>query len=153
MAATRAAPTSHPYRILPRLLRTDASRGGTRWFMLNRERQITSLKPVFFLVLWGGLVFTGARAFPVYSGSSKLSDYIRDLAVRASMRKASPAEVQAEILSYARSLGLPLADHEVHVTRSEDTIQINLDYTVPISLGLFNWNLHFTPSVESRAYN
>lgn len=121
--------------------------------MLLREQRIASLKPFFFLVLWGGLVFAGAKAFPVYSGSSKLSDYVRDLAVRASMQKASAAEVQAEIVRYAHDLGLPVADHEVRVTRSEDTIQINLDYTVPVSLGVFTWNLHFTPSVESRAYN
>jgi hypothetical protein len=120
--------------------------------MLNRERRM-SLKLGFFLVLWGAFLLIGARAFPVYSSSSRLADYVRDLAVRASMQKSSPAQVQAEIVTYARSLGLPLADHEVHVTRSEDTIQINLDYTVPVSLGVFNWNLHFTPSVESRAYN
>jgi hypothetical protein len=121
--------------------------------MSLRELRKASLKPVLFLVLWGGLVFTGAKAFPICSGSSKLADYIRDLAVHASMQKVSAAEVQGEVLRYARSLGLPIAESEVHVTRTEDTVQINLDYSVPVSLGVFNWNLHFTPSTESRAYN
>lgn len=120
--------------------------------MAEEERK-TFLKPVFFLVLWGGFLFAGAKAFPVYSGSSRLSDYIRDLAVHASVQKTPASDAQAQILHYARSLGLHLTDREVHVMRSEHTIQINLDYTVPVRLGVFTWNLHFTPSAESRAYN
>ena len=120
---------------------------------MNREGRIASLKPLLFLLFWGGLVFAGTRAFPAYSGSSKLADYLRELALRASMQKTPAAEVKAEIVKYARSLGLPVADDEVHVTRAEDTIQIDLDYTVPVNLGIFTWKLHFTPSVESRAYN
>ena len=116
------------------------------------EQRKAALKPFFFLVLWGGLVFTGAKAFPICSGSSKLADYIRDLAMHASMQKASGAEIQAEVLRYARNLGLPVADNEVYVTRTEDTVQIRVDYKVPVSFGIFTWNLHFTPSAESRAY-
>jgi hypothetical protein len=120
--------------------------------MVSRERRM-SFKLGFFLVLWGAFLLIGAKAFPVYSGSSKLADYVRDLAVRASMRKAPAAEVQGEIVRYAQSLGLPVADEEVRVNRSEDTIRINLDYTVPVRFGFFTWNLHFTPAVVSRAYN
>jgi hypothetical protein len=121
--------------------------------MAFEEERKTSLKPILFLVVWGALVLVGAKAFPVYSGSSKLADYIRDVAVHASMQKTAANEVQAEIVQYARSLGLPIADNEVRVTRTEDTVEINLDYTVPVKLGIFTWNLRFTPSVESRAYN
>ncbi|HXJ92041.1 MAG TPA: hypothetical protein VMT20_04075 [Terriglobia bacterium] len=117
------------------------------------EERKGSLKPILFLAVWGALVFVGAKAFPVYSGSSKLADYIRDVAVHASMQKTAPNEVQAEIVRYARSLGLPIVDKDVRVTRTEDAVQINLDYTVPVKLGIFTWNLRFTPSVESRAYN
>jgi hypothetical protein len=121
--------------------------------MAFREERKASLKPILLLVLWGGLVFTGAKAFPICSGSSKLADYIRDIAVHASMQKIPAAEVQAEVLRYARSLRLPIAENEVHVSRTEDTVEINLDYSVPVSLGVFTWKLHFTPSAESRAYN
>ncbi len=117
------------------------------------EERRNFLKPILFLVVWGALILVGARAFPVYSGSSKLADHIRDVAVHASMQKTAASEVQAEIVRYARSLGLPIGANEVHVTRTEDTVQINVDYTVPVKLGVFTWNLHFAPSVESRAYN
>ena len=117
------------------------------------EERRSSLKPILFLAVWGALILAGAKAFPVYSGSSKLADHMRDLALHASMEKTAATEVQAEIVRYARSLGLPIADTEVHVTRTEDTVRINLDYTVPVKLGIFTWNLRFTPSVESRAYN
>jgi len=121
--------------------------------MAIREERKRSLKPLLFLVLWGGLIFTGAKAFPICSGSSKLADYIRDLAVHASMQKTSPTEIQAQIVQYARSVGFPIAPTEVRVTRTEDAVQIKLDYTAPVRLGVFTWNLHFTPSAESRAYN
>jgi hypothetical protein len=121
--------------------------------MAFREERKSSLKPILFLAVWGVLVLAGVKAFPVYSGSSKLADYLRDLAVHASMQKTAANEVKAEIVRYARNLGLPIVDNEVRVTRTEDTLQIKLDYTVPVKLGVFTWNLRFTPSVESRAYN
>lgn len=117
------------------------------------EERRGSLKPILFLAVWGAVVLVGAKAFPVYSGSSKLADHIRDLALHASMEKTAANKVQGEIVRYARSLVLPIADNEVRITCTYDTVQINLDYTVPVRLGIFTWNLRFTPSVESRAYN
>ena len=69
------------------------------------------LKPILFLAVWGVVALVGAKAFPVYSGSSKLADHIRDLALHASMEKTAANEVQAEIVRYARSLGLPIANN------------------------------------------
>jgi len=117
------------------------------------EERKSSRKSILFLVLWSGLVFVGAKSFAVYTSSLKLADHIRDLAVHASMQKSTASEVRAEVLRYARSLDLPIVDNDVRVTRTEDIVQINLDYTVPVKLGIVTWNLHFTPSVESQAYN
>jgi len=117
------------------------------------EERKGSLKPILFLVLWGGLIYAGTKAFPVYSGSSRLAEYIREVALHASIQRTAASEVQADILRYARSLDLPILSNEVHVTRTEDIVQINLDYTVPLKFGFFTWKLHFAPSVESEAYN
>jgi hypothetical protein len=110
------------------------------------------LKRVLILAVFGGFLFTGLKAVPVYRSSSQLSDYIRDRALRASAEHASAARLQADVVNYAAGLGLPLAPDNVQVATHPGTVSIKLDYTVPVNLRVFTWNLRFTPSVESRAY-
>jgi hypothetical protein len=110
------------------------------------------LKKIVVLTVFAALVFAGAKTVPVYLSSSHLCDYIRDRAVRATAENASAARLQAEIADYASGLNLPVAPADVHVATHPGTVSIQLDYTIPVNLRLFTWNLRFTPSVESRAY-
>jgi hypothetical protein len=110
------------------------------------------LKRVLVLGVLGGLLFAGLKAVPVYRSSSQLSDYIRDRALLASAEHPSAARLQGDIVSYAAGLGLPVARENVQVATHPGSVSIKLDYTVPVNLRVFTWNLRFTPSVESRAY-
>ena len=117
-----------------------------------RDRRASILKPVLGLAILAVLLVISARVFPVYSRSSQLADYIRDRAVRDAAANPSPRDVQAEVVEYARGLALPLSPEQVSVTSDSGTISIKLDYTVPVDLAVATVNLHFTPSVISRAY-
>jgi hypothetical protein len=117
-----------------------------------RDRRQSMLKPILGLAILAALLAICARVFPIYSRSSQLADYIRDRAVRESAANASPQEVQREVVAYARGLNLPLSPEEVRVTSDSGTLSIKLDYKVPVDLAVTTWNLHFTPSVISRAY-
>lgn len=110
------------------------------------------LKKVLVLAAFAALVFIGAKTIPIYRSSFKLSDYIRERALRASAEHTPAGRLQAEIVNYAARIGLPVAPESVQVATHPGTVSIKLDYTVPVNLRLFTWNLRFTPSVESRAY-
>jgi hypothetical protein len=112
----------------------------------------TVLKPVLGVVILGVLLSTGAKVFPIYSNSSQLADYIQDKAAQWAARNPSPGSVQAEVVHYARGLGLPVSAEQVSVTSDQGTLSIKVDYKVPVNLKVVTWNLHFTPWVLSRAY-
>lgn len=117
-----------------------------------RDRGPAILKPILGLLILSVLLLILARVVPVYSHSSQLADYIRDRAVRLAAENQPPAAVQADVVRYARGLGLPVSLEQVRVTSDSGTLSIKLDYRVPVDLEVVTWNLHFTPSVINRAY-
>ncbi len=117
-----------------------------------RDRRTAILKPIAGLALLGAVILVGTRVVPVYNNSSRLADYIRDQAVRVAAQNPAAGEIQADVVQHARVLGLPVSAEQVSVTSDQGTLSIKLDYTVPVDLSIVTWNLHFTPSVISRAY-
>jgi len=117
-----------------------------------RDRGPAILKPILGFLILGALLLICARVFPVYSHSSQLADYIRDKGVRATAENQAPGAIQADVVEYARGLGLPVSPEQVSVTSDSGMLSIKLDYRVPVDLEVLTWNLHFTPSVISRAY-
>jgi hypothetical protein len=109
-------------------------------------------RPILAFLVFAILIFAGAKVFPIYSNSSQLADYIRDKAVKTAADDPAPGAIQADVVHYARGLGLPLSPEEVSVTSDHGTLSIKLDYVVPVDLAVATWNLHFAPSVVSRAY-
>ena len=110
------------------------------------------IKRILVLGFFAALIFGASKTLPVYRSNSQLSDYIRDRAVRAAAEDCPAARLQAEVVNYASGLDLPVTRANVHVATRPGTVSIKLDYTVPVNLKVFTWNLRFTPSVESRAY-
>ena len=110
------------------------------------------LKKVLLLSVFAVFVVSAAKTASVYRSNSELSDYLRDRAVRAAAESAPANRLQAEVASYAASLGLPVKPVDVRVATHPGAVSIKLDYTVPVNLKLFTWNLRFRPEVESRAY-
>lgn len=117
-----------------------------------RDRVLAILKPILSLLILSALLLISVRVFPVYSHSSQLADYIRDKAVRMAVENQAPVAVQADVVEYARGLGLPVSAEQVRVTSALGTLSIQLDYRVRVDLEVATWNLHFTPSVINRAY-
>lgn len=117
-----------------------------------RDRGPAVLKPILGLLILGALLLISVRVFPVYSHSSQLADYIRDMCVRSAAGNPAPGAVQADVVQYARGLGLPVSPEQVSVTSASGTLSIQVDYRVPVDLEVITWSLHFTPSVISRAY-
>jgi Domain of unknown function (DUF4845) len=115
------------------------------------ERGEGFFKTIIFLAFVSALVFAAVKLFPVYFNNYQISDYIRDRAVQAAVNRTSTDVVQTEVVRYAHSLGVDLTGDDVQVTNEEGTVRIRIDYTVPVDFKIAIWNVHFTPSAESRA--
>lgn len=97
------------------------------------------------------MAYVAIKAVPVYVHNYELQDYIRQLAVRATVERANPDTVRNDVMARAQELDLPLTRENVKVTQSGGKIMIEVDYTVPLDLKVYTWNIHFAPSAENRA--
>ncbi|HUI40496.1 MAG TPA: hypothetical protein VL523_00860 [Terriglobia bacterium] len=116
------------------------------------ERGVGLLKSIFTLAILAAIVFAGIQTVPVYFGNYELSNYIRDRAVQATVERPSPEDLQNEVVHYARQIGLPVQPEDVQATSVNGNVSIRVDYSVPVNLGVYTWNAHFTPSAENQAF-
>jgi hypothetical protein len=118
--------------------------------MQFQDRGAGRLKAIIVLLFFAAIIYTGVKILPVYVQNYQLSDYVRSLAVDATVAypPATADGVTDQILRKARDLGLPVTRDDVQVTVGR-TVTISVDYRVPIDLTFYKFMLHFTPSAKN----
>lgn len=108
------------------------------------------LKAIVALLFMAFVIYCGVKIVPVYVENYQLQDYLRGLAVDATVAypPATTEGVTKKILDKAHELNLPLTPDEVQVVVGH-TVNISIDYTVPVDLGFYKFTLHFTPSATN----
>jgi hypothetical protein len=109
------------------------------------------LKLILTIFVLSAIAFAAVKSIPVYVHNYELQDFIRQLAIRATVDRTSVEKVQNDILEEARELDLPISREDVKVSVSSYGVSIDVDYSVPLDLKLYVWVLHFTPSATNRA--
>ncbi len=108
-----------------------------------------TLKAIFTLAFLAGLAYSAFQILPVYIHNYDLQNYIRDLAVRASVNRVPAEAIRKDVVDHARDLDLPIGPGDVKVSAG-NKVTIELDYSVPVDLKVYTLNLRFTPSAENR---
>ncbi|HLG99952.1 MAG TPA: DUF4845 domain-containing protein [Bryobacteraceae bacterium] len=93
------------------------------------------------------LVGVALVLLPPYASNWRFQRYLNQLADDPATASAPPDEVQAKITREAQSLGLPLAAHDVQITRSQNAIRIDALYVVHVDIIGYTVDLHFRPAV------
>jgi len=88
----------------------------------------------------------GVLLIPPYVENWKLQSFINDIAQDPDTVKKPVEVVRANIVDRAANLGLPVHTDDVHVTKSEDTLKIEVLYIVHIDLPIYTVDLHFRPA-------
>jgi hypothetical protein len=101
------------------------------------------------LAVMGVLVYVASQAVPVYINNYQLEEYIRQLAIHASVARSPAGVIQQNVLTYAQDLHLPVTLDQIKVQADKARVKIDVDYTVPVDLKVYTWVLHFTPSSEN----
>jgi len=82
---------------------------------------------------------------PPYYHDWQLQRYMRALVHDQARANRSADLVRALVVDRAAALGLPVRTADVHVTRSKDTVKIEVLYIVHIDLPMYMVDLHFRP--------
>ena len=122
-----------------------------RW-PARSERGGSKLQVLFALALTAALLVAGIRIIPVYIAAFKLEDEVRTKCKFAPVERKSPEVVREELLKTAQDLDLPLQREGIQVAPTSGAgLKISIKYTVPVDLILFNVNLPFNYSADSKS--
>ena len=120
----------------------------TRMETRPSDTGVGSLRVLFVLLVLGALVYVAIKIIPVYVNTYEVQDYIRQLAIKASVGRVSAEAVQDQVVAHAVEKDLPVTRDDVKVTINGGKIRIEMDYNVPVDLKFYTLSLHFTPSSE-----
>ena len=107
------------------------------------QRTLRTIAGVGVLVI---LAAIGIVLAPPYVENWKLQRYVNELINDPGTAALQPEEVRGKIVSRARTLGLPVQDGDVQITRVQDAIRINVLYLVRVDVAGYTVDLHFRPS-------
>lgn len=114
------------------------------------SRGSARLKAVIWLLIFGGCVYVGFKAVPVYFANYELQDKMETEARFAVVNRRSADEVRDIVFREAQARDIPVARENIKVESNERGVRISVNYTVTLDLRVYQWQLSFNPRADSR---
>lgn len=110
--------------------------GATRSFLLT-------------IIIVAALIFFGAEIVPPYFANYQLQDSIETEARFAAANNKTQQDIQSDVLAKIKDLGIPAQAKDVHVTMVQGIVTISINYSVPVDLRVYQFNLQFHPHADN----
>jgi hypothetical protein len=104
------------------------------------------------LSVLGAMVFVVAKIVPVYFANYQFQDSIESESRFAltGYPKKTADDVQNDVWNKARELGIPAQKEAIRVDIANGSVEIGLDYTVPIDLVVYQLTLQFHSHADNH---
>lgn len=117
----------------------------------HRERGGSKLNFVFTVLIVGAMVFAGIKIVPAYFANYQLQDSMQSEARFAIANEKGAAEIREDVWKKAQDLSIPLNKKEdIVVTASHSDISISANYSVPVDLIIYQFELQFHPHADNH---
>ena len=119
----------------------------------NGERGGSKANLLLTLLVLGAMTFVAAKIVPVYFANYQLQDSIESESRFAltGYPKKSPEDVRTDIFNKAKDLGISAQKDAIHVAMDNGSVDIGLDYSVPIDLAVYQFTLQFHPHADNHS--
>ena len=116
------------------------------------ERGGSKLNLILTLLVLGMMVFAGVKVVPVYFANYQFQDAIESESRFAltGYPKKTTEDVRDDVFKKAQELGIPANRDAVRVALGNGTVDIGLDYSVPIDLRFYQFTLQFHPHADNH---
>ena len=114
------------------------------------ERGEGKLKAIIVTAVLASLVYAAVKVVPPYVSEYQLSDKIQETARFASVTRSSEDKIRETIFKEIEDLNIPATKDDVKVTAVAGRVSITVDYSVPIDLMVYKFDLHFAPSSSNK---
>jgi hypothetical protein len=115
------------------------------------ERGEGRLKAILFTAIFAFAIYAGVKIVPPYVNNYQLADKMQETARFAVVNRYDEDKVRDVIFKEVQDLEIPVKREEIKVVANVSVVKISLEYTVPIDLIFYHFDLHFTPSSENKS--
>jgi hypothetical protein len=114
------------------------------------ERGGSKLNTILTLLIVGFLIFCGAKIVPAFFANYQLQDSMDTEARFAISNHKGEEEIREDIWKKVQELDIPAKRENIKVNNEQRTVSIALDYTVPVDLRVYQFNLEFHPHSDNH---
>jgi heme/copper-type cytochrome/quinol oxidase subunit 2 len=117
-----------------------------------RERGGSKLNLLITLIVLAVLAFTAIKIVPVYVEAYQFQDSIEAESRFAltGYPKKSLDDIKDDIFKKVQELDIPAKREDIRLNVTNGSVEIGLDYTVPIDLKFYQFNLQFHPHADNH---
>lgn len=116
------------------------------------QRGGSKLNTLITIVIVGALIFIAVKIVPVYVNNYEFQDSIESESrfALAGYPKKSADDIRDDVFKKAQDLGIPAKAEDIQVTVNNEDVDIDLNYSVPIDLAVYQFNLQFHPHADNH---
>lgn len=117
----------------------------------NSERGGSGVKLFFLLILLGAMIFGAVKVVPIYVNNYQMQDAIESEARFAIGNRLAAKDIRDNVWKKVTEIGIPAQQDDLKVTAGQGTVQISLDYTVPVDLLVYKFTLDFHDHADNHS--
>jgi hypothetical protein len=110
----------------------------------------SKLNTVLGLLIVGFMIFSGVKVVPAFFANYQLQDAMETEARFAITSKKDDEMVREDIWKKVQELGVPARRDAIKVGYGQGSVEISLDYVVPVDLKVYQFNLEFHPHADNH---
>ncbi len=115
------------------------------------ERGEGKLKAIIYTAIVVFAIYSAIKIVPAYVKNYELQDKMQEQARFAVVNRYPEEKIRDIIFKEVQDLEVPVKREEIKIVSNTGVVKIAMDYTVPIDLLVYRFDLHFTPSSENKA--
>jgi hypothetical protein len=115
------------------------------------ERGEGKLKAVIYSAIFVMAIYAAVKIVPAYVSEYQLVDKMQEQARFAVVNRYSEDQIRDNIYRTVQDLDIPAKREDIKVVATTAAVKVSLDYTVPIDLMVYRFDLHFSPTSENKS--
>jgi len=116
------------------------------------ERGGSKANLILTLLVLGIMGFVAIKICPVYFANYEFQDSIESESRFAltGYPKKTPDDVRNDVWSKAKDLGIPTQKDAIKIAMDSGSVEIGVEYSVPIDLAVYQFTLQFHPHADNH---
>jgi hypothetical protein len=117
----------------------------------QKQRGEGKLKAIVYTTILVAAIYSAVKIIPAYVSEYELADKMQEQARFAVVNRYTEEQIRDNIFRTVQDLDIPAKREDIKVVSSLAVVKVSLDYTVPIDLIVYRFDLHFSPTSENKS--